>query len=194
MRIAFIIDIFPTLSETFVLNQITGLIDRGHEVDILAQCRGDTSKVHSDVLKYKLLDRTYYHYNVTVPANFLKRLLKAMWLVFPNIHKKPVTILRCLNVLRYGRRAASLRQLYKVIPFLRFNNYDIIHCHFGPSGLRGVRLRELGAINGKIITTFHGYDMSAYVRDQGQEVYKTLFERGDLFLPVSECWKNKLSS
>jgi len=34
MKVAHIIDEFPVLSETFVLNQITGLLDRGHEVDI----------------------------------------------------------------------------------------------------------------------------------------------------------------
>ncbi|MEN9519388.1 MAG: hypothetical protein RLZZ381_1976, partial [Cyanobacteriota bacterium] len=34
MRIAFLVDQFPSLSETFILNQITGLIDRGHEIDI----------------------------------------------------------------------------------------------------------------------------------------------------------------
>jgi hypothetical protein len=34
MKIAFIVGTFPSLSETFILNQITGLIDRGHEVHI----------------------------------------------------------------------------------------------------------------------------------------------------------------
>ena len=37
MKIAFIVDNFPCLSQTFVLNQITGLIERGHEVDIYAK-------------------------------------------------------------------------------------------------------------------------------------------------------------
>ena len=36
MKIAFIVTFFPALSETFILNQITGLIERGHEVDIYA--------------------------------------------------------------------------------------------------------------------------------------------------------------
>ena len=36
MRIAFVLGIFPALSETFILNQITGLIDCGDEVDIYA--------------------------------------------------------------------------------------------------------------------------------------------------------------
>ena len=35
MKIAFIVGKFPVLSQTFILNQITGLIDRGHEVDIV---------------------------------------------------------------------------------------------------------------------------------------------------------------
>jgi len=37
MKIAFIVGGFPTLSETFILNQITGLLDMGHEVEIFAQ-------------------------------------------------------------------------------------------------------------------------------------------------------------
>ena len=191
MRIAFIVNIFPKLSETFILNQITGLIDRGHEVDIFAGRPGSASKVHPDILKYKLLDRTYY-YDVSVPRKLVKRLLKAVWLVFLNIRKKPLVILRCLNVFKYGRKAASLRQLYEVIPFLQCNTYDIIHCHFGPRGLIGMKLRAFGAIRGKLVTIFHGFDLSTYVKQQGNDVYNKLFEKGDLFLPISEKWKNRL--
>ena len=34
MKIALLVWKFPVLSETFILNQITGLIGRGHEVHI----------------------------------------------------------------------------------------------------------------------------------------------------------------
>ncbi len=37
MKIAFIVGGFPSISETFILNQITGLIDRGHDVEIFAK-------------------------------------------------------------------------------------------------------------------------------------------------------------
>jgi len=60
MKILFIIGKFPLLSQTFVLNQITGLIDRGHEVDIYATSSVNNSTVHSDIEKYHLLDHTYY--------------------------------------------------------------------------------------------------------------------------------------
>src|SRR3984893_18294943 len=36
MRIAFIVDSFPNISETFILAQVVGLLQRGHEVDIVA--------------------------------------------------------------------------------------------------------------------------------------------------------------
>jgi colanic acid/amylovoran biosynthesis glycosyltransferase len=60
MKIAIIAGQFPVLSETFILNQITGLIARGHEVDIYASQPNDSSKIHPDVEKYQLLKRTYY--------------------------------------------------------------------------------------------------------------------------------------
>jgi len=191
MRIAFIVNQFPTLSETFVLNQITGLIDRGHEVDIYAQYPDNTAKIHPEVLKYRLLERTYYE--VSVSHNLFKRFLRAIWLIIVNFHKSPLVILRSLNIFKYGRSAASLRLLYTTIPFIqRKSDYDVIQCHFGLNGLKGVRLRELGAIQGKIVTTFHGNDMSSYVRRQGNDVYNCLFDKGDLFLPISERWKNRL--
>jgi colanic acid/amylovoran biosynthesis glycosyltransferase len=178
MNIAFIINVFPTLSETFILNQITGLIDRGHEVDIYAHYPDNTTKIHPEVLKYRLLERTYY--DVSVPHNLFKRLLKAIWLVIINFHKSPFVILRSLNVFKYGKQALSLRLLYTVFPYIGRKPYDIIHCHFGPNGLHGVRLRELGAIKGKIVATFHGYDVNILPRLHGNSYYEKLFQEVDL--------------
>ena len=45
MRIAFIVEVFPKLSETFILNQITGLIDEGHEVEIFPSRRFLENKI-----------------------------------------------------------------------------------------------------------------------------------------------------
>jgi len=83
MRVAFIVWEFPVLSETFVLNQITGLIDRGHQVDIYAHIPGDTQKVHPDVTRYRLLERTAYV--PAIPKNVGLRLLKAIRLSFSAI-------------------------------------------------------------------------------------------------------------
>ncbi len=60
MKITYIVSSFPKLSETFVLNQITGLIDRGHEVEIIAFGRQREDSVHEDVHRYNLLAKTHY--------------------------------------------------------------------------------------------------------------------------------------
>ncbi|MBM2833736.1 MAG: glycosyltransferase, partial [Candidatus Brocadiaceae bacterium] len=77
-------------------------------------------------------------------------------------------------------------------PFLDKKPYDIIHCHFGPNGILGVTLKDTGIIEGKLVTVFHGYDISSYLRKHGNAVYNNLFMRGDMFLPISERWKNRL--
>lgn len=190
MRIAFIVGQFPSLSETFILNQITGLIDRGHEVDIYACRKSNDSKIHPDVRKYDLLSRTYYLQ--CPPVNKVRRLIKAIGLIIANFQMKPMAILRSLNVFKYGKAALSFKLLYLISPFLDKKSYDIIHCHFGTIGNLGVLLKELGAIEGKVVTTFHGFDMSIYIRKHGCDVYETLFDKGALFLPISKNWSEKL--
>ena len=63
MKIAFLVGKFPVLSESFILNQIAGLLDRGHEVDIYAidgPADNNGTKVHPIVTKYNLSERTYF--------------------------------------------------------------------------------------------------------------------------------------
>jgi len=59
LKILCVVGSFPLLPETFILNQLTGLIDRGHDVRIYAAHRGQR-KVHPNVTKYKLIERAYY--------------------------------------------------------------------------------------------------------------------------------------
>jgi len=187
MRIAFIVDSFPTLSETFILNQITGLIEMGHEIDIYSRFNPNQEKIHPDVAKYNLLDRTYYFR--PVPANKLARLLEALYHIIYNFHKNPISILNSLNFFKYGKEALSLNNFYHVLPFLRKKKYEIIHCHFGPNGNLGVLLREIGAIRGKIITSFHGYDVNTITQN---DFYAQLFRHGDLFTVNTKFTKAKV--
>lgn len=181
MRIAFIVDTFPSLSETFILNQITGLIDLGHDVEIFAGTRPVDRDFHSDIQKYDLIPRTFFHNDK--PYNRFVRFIEASWLFFTNFHKNPWAILRSLNFFRYGRDASSLTYFYKVILFICIGKFDILQCHFGPNGNLGALLKELG-IKGKLVTMFHGYGIRQGI-EQGGDIYKRLFEQGDCFLSIS---------
>jgi colanic acid/amylovoran biosynthesis glycosyltransferase len=192
MKIAFIVGSFPVLSETFIVNQIIGLIERGHEVDIYGtdNCNlNNNAKVHPDVEKYHLLQFT--HNEPGFPENYLWRLIKAVGLIITNIHKSPLVLLRSLNFFKYGRSAISLRLLYLAIRLLESPKYDIIHCQFGTFGLLGMMLRDMNAIKGNLITSFRGYDISLFVQQRGENVYKSLFAQGDFFLTNCEFFKKR---
>ncbi|MHA2039714.1 MAG: colanic acid biosynthesis glycosyltransferase WcaL, partial [Promethearchaeota archaeon] len=74
MKIAFIVTVFPALSETFILNQITGLLDLGHDVEIFAVTNFNEGKVHPDVIRYGLMERTHYFFDDTVFRNKIIRI------------------------------------------------------------------------------------------------------------------------
>jgi colanic acid/amylovoran biosynthesis glycosyltransferase len=189
MKIAFIVGQFPVLSETFILNQITGLLVRGHEVHIYSYKSNKASKVHPDVEKYKVLERTYYVPEIV--ENHFLRLFKGLFLAFTNFYKAPLVVLNSLNIVKYGKRAASLRLLYSVIPLLKSQPYDIVHCQFGIHGIEGMILRDIGAIKGKLITSFRGYDISWFVKTYGEQVYDELFAKGDFFLSNCEFFRQR---
>ncbi|WP_051236848.1 glycosyltransferase [Paenibacillus pinihumi] len=197
MRVAFVVGYFPALSETFVLNQITGLIDQGFEVDIYANWTRAESKMHPDVIRYGLLDRcTYFN----PPQGKLKRLLSSLYLLPGNLHRGPSVLLDALNVFKYKQDAMSMKLFYAALTLLKQNggsknrDYDIIYCHFGQNGNLGLFLKEKGLLSGKLVTTFHGFDMSAYIKSYGRNVYSRLLEKGDLFLPISRRWRTELVS
>lgn len=190
MKIAFVVGPFPTLSETFVLNQITGLIDRGHTVDVFANTKGTSTKIHPCVEQYRLIDRTTYR--PFMPTGAVGRLFVGAWLILRYFFSHPIAISRALNVFRFGRRALTLELLFGMIPWLRSEPYDIVLCHFGPNGIRSAILRDIGVLRGKIVTVLHGNDISKYVKTHGPRVYDGLFRQGDLFLPISDRWRHRL--
>lgn len=183
MNIAFVVGEFPSLSETFIINQITGLLDRGHQVTIYAHKKREETKVHPDVTKYGLVRHCRYH---QMPQNKLRRVLQAIMLIL----KKP-GLIRTINLIKYGKEVLSLEPLF-LGNIAAKRQHDIILCHFGNLGNLGAIIRDAGFIRGKLVTTFHGKDMSTYIRERGPRIYRLLFEKGDLFLPISEAWKNKL--
>lgn len=183
---------FPVLSESFILNQISGLIERGHKVDIYAlEGYSAETKVHPIVEQYSLINFAYYV--PKIPQNYGLRFLKALQLFLIKGWRNFPAIWRSLNIVKYGKQAASLRLFYSAIAFLEQNDYDIVHCQFGIYALQGklpsdpgiVALRSLGLLKGKLVVAFRGWDISWYVKEQGEQVYDELFKVADFF--VTNC-------
>src|SRR6266436_5574930 len=60
LKILFVVGHFPAPSQGFILNIITGLIDRGHKVTIFSLNKDPLIDVHPDIKKYNLLKVVTY--------------------------------------------------------------------------------------------------------------------------------------
>src|SRR5690242_18226602 len=69
LKILMVVPCFPKIHDICMLNQMIGLIERGHEVYISTPHLGDTVNVQEDVVKYNLLAKTIVG---DLPANLDK--------------------------------------------------------------------------------------------------------------------------
>lgn len=187
MKIAFILDAFPKLSETFILNQITGLIDRGQQVDIYAKT-GYPSRVHEDVQKYRLLDKCRYFREL--PKNRWQRYLKYVFLLLRLLLTGKLPLTGLIRAALSRELKPALAALYRGAPLLCRSTYDIIQCHYGTNGNLAVELKSFG-LKGKIVTMFHGYDLRQ-AQSGPPDLYQPLFSKGDCFLAISDHSRDHL--
>ena len=188
MRVAFLLSRFPVRSQTFVSNQITGLLARGVDVEILAGNPSEPMLGSDLAVERGLLARTRW---VSVPESVPAQVASALRQL-PPLALQPRLLAGALNVWRYGFSAASGRLLLMARGLGPGHRYDVVHAHFGPSGNLALALRELGVLEGKLSTVFHGFDMTEVLRMFGKRYYARLFERAELLLPISEHWRARL--
>jgi colanic acid/amylovoran biosynthesis glycosyltransferase len=191
MRILFIVEHFPSFSETFVLNQVTGLLDLGNDVTIYAVGKPSGSVTHPDVEKYNLLERTWSGANV--PTSRKQRLLGALR-NFPKLFKRcGFRAFLSINPLRHGKKAINLGFFYSCLPLVnRETTFDAIHCHFGDKGLLALAWREMGLVSGPLSTVFHAHELAGLSDREGRNLYGPLFRSNTLLLPISERWRQRL--
>jgi colanic acid/amylovoran biosynthesis glycosyltransferase len=95
------------------------------------------------------------------------------------VYERVGVLRRALLGLRY-RRLREIRSAY-FARTLRQTHARLIHCHFGPTGVEMLGLRQRTHL--PMVTTFYGADVSQVARDPlWRSRYKTLFVEGDMFL------------
>ena len=191
MNIAFIVGEFPSVSETFILWQLTRLLDLGHRVDIYAYRRGKPDVTHQEIARYGMMNRTRYFKEFTRVRGRARRLARAIPIITRAVLRDPMRVRRWIGVLRQRGVYEGFNLLFTIAPFWAAR-YDVIHCHFGPHGHWALFLRDW--TDAKFICSFYGYDVTSYPQKQGRDVYQALFRRGDLFLALSEHMRRQLEA
>jgi colanic acid/amylovoran biosynthesis glycosyltransferase len=205
MRVLILLGAFPVVSETFILHQITGLIDRGHDVRIVAQQRLDpgSDAMHEDVRRYGLDAATISllppESGLGEPESILKvvnrKLATARHLVpgaAATVVRRPAQAVRAFRPAApspLARPSSPLQRLY-LLRHARELAPDVMHAHFGYVALEYLHATETFRV--PFIVSFHGYDFSAFPRLHGQHVYAELFARATLVTANAENTRRRL--
>jgi colanic acid/amylovoran biosynthesis glycosyltransferase len=212
LKVAIFVGSFPVVSETFILRQITGLLDLGHDVRIFADTRVDP--VQPEVSKYRLLERTTYMdlppemvpwelplrpvFGCTwvpgaeKPISNVRRIATALPCFVRNFVTHPALTWHALNPSEYGCQAASLSALHRLDKLRAQSRFDVLHAHFGPVGNSFRFAKEL--FQAPFIVSFHGYDFSAVPKQQGPRVYEKLFAAADAITANSNYTRKQLEN
>ena len=188
LRVAFIVGGFPLISETFIINQVADLLDQGIHVEIFTFNAGAGQFISSRYDAYRMSDRTYC---LQPPASKFYIVLAAIPIAFRLLCSRPLSLVRALNIVKYGREAWSLKFLYWIMPFVG-KQFDLVHCHFGDVAVRFLSIKDLLDLEPPIVTTFYGYDVSKLFKQRPPEYYGRLKREGDLFFVMSNNMRQRV--
>jgi colanic acid/amylovoran biosynthesis glycosyltransferase len=188
IRVAFVVESFPRVPETFIINQVADLLDRGVDVEIFAFHRGDDESISSRFYNYGMSNFTHY----LCPASCkFGRVLGAVPLLMWLLRRDPRLLLRTLNVFKYGRFALSFKLPYWVTPFLG-KRFDLVHCHFATVANVFLIIKDILRLELPLVTSCYGYDVSATLRHCSNDFYARLKREADLFFVMSNNMKERV--
>jgi colanic acid/amylovoran biosynthesis glycosyltransferase len=180
MKITFIVKEFPKTSETFILSQIHGLINLGHDITVVS-LRKPHSQVHGQ--------------NGTSPC-------RVVYLGYEgNGFERFVRLGRI--VLSYGFRPAFIRYTARCTSFLEILSYpvvrskvitdaDVVLIHYGDLAHRFAFLNERHIVRKPVVAVFHAVDVARYLASLPAHELSRLWNSMILGLPVSGFWKERL--
>lgn len=184
MNIAFFISEFPSVSETFIVNQLLELKRHNQTVHVFSKVRNKGIPVHETINNAGLLNEIVFLDEQQ--GNALKN--------------KKALLVKCLqnpfncNIIPLFKQVikkTSPLSVFNFIPFFNTPKYDIVHAHFGVNGNYVAQLRKMGLFKeAKFITTFHGYDLDEQYAGTG--FYKDLIHECHRFTVNSNYSKSRL--
>ena len=166
IKVCFVVTEFPKVSETFVLDQILGLAERGFSVSVVTDTLRDASPDAEPMRS--LRDKVHTRWREDSFPLWLSR--------------------RARGRLRRGLHVAA-----DLLADGQFNRFDVLIAHFGYNGSRLARSKLLGRFDRPFLTAFHGVDVGIPLGDDNlARCYHRLFRTGELLLPVSNFFRDIL--
>jgi len=164
MKIGIVVDRFPSLSETFVLDQVNALLERGFEVGVICNEKALRGGEHNARI---LADSTVCWWGSAGRLRpYLRKWSGGLW----------------------DKSSTAIDVLFAD----KLRGFDVIIAHFGNNGLRVARAMKKRKIEIPLLTIFHGNDVGVPMHDRTLWRYRPVFERGGLQLTVNEVFRKAL--
>lgn len=176
LRIGLMVEDFPVISETFVINMAVGLLSEGHDVDLLVVSgrRPPSEAMHATVARWGLDERVHRPVGGSIVFGRFERGAEGE---VPR---------------RWGIARRALAFLSQAAMLVRRPRYDVVHCQFAHLGLAAQRHRRMGTLRtDRLVVHLRGQDMTSYVRAHGEDVYRQLFATADLLVANSRHFRDR---
>lgn len=189
MKILVITKVFPSISETFIIQSTKELIRLGNEVRIMAKY-GDFSLIHPDIKNYNPLSCLQFY---NIPQSFQKRTLFYFSTLYNTLLDSKKIFFKCNNLFSQkfsdilsGRTIfyySSIKKFSYLFPF------DIANVHFDTNAHIAIILKKIGIVK-FISVNFHGNDLRAGLKNP--KIYKGIVNKVNLIIANSEYMKREL--
>ncbi len=166
LRVGLVTWQFPVISEPFVSTLALDLVGAGADVRVLTFDPADSGMavgaMHPEVAASDLLARTG-RAGERVPLAALAH--------------GPAPTRGLASALLPGPRLARARLV------LREGRFDVVHCQFANLALAAHGLRKAGLLRTRaLVAHLRGYDITTFVEERGENVYRELFAQADLMI------------
>lgn len=178
LKVGLMVADFPVISETFVINIAAGLLERGHDVRLVAMSgqQPPPVKMHEDVAKFRLSDR------VSTPT-------LGRWLIRPFVRRDRGDI----EVWGLSRRIAAF--LSQGLMLGRLPKVDIMHCQFATLAVQAKRHRALGLLRARrLVIHVRGHDVTGIPKVHGEDAFREVFGAADLLVANCEHFRKRAIS
>ena len=189
MKVLYWVSLFPTVSETFIRNQITDVLDKGIEVAVLTKSISNDLQALEGFESYNLLNVTT-SYKEIIPETKFKKISKAAKILLGSFFRLTAFhYIRLLQLIFLNRKKININSIF-ILHFLLQNKITVVHCHFGTNGNEAVFVKKIG-LPIKLLCTFHGYDIRLGLGSK-TPIYNDLFKNADTILAISNYNREKL--
>jgi colanic acid/amylovoran biosynthesis glycosyltransferase len=179
MKICVITGVFPAVSEKFILDNIVSLVDVGYDICIVAEMPQKPTVLHQDVIKYGLLYKTTYIFDLYDNKKFFSLFIKKLFLF------KKCFVKTIFDFILKNRFKAREEYFYKLRVLIATFDPSIClyHIYFGHNGVKFAFLREL--FHRPILVSMLGDDI--YTNPKLHDYnYKEMASQVDLVIPITE--------